>query len=224
MKIVRILPIINKNIKVYYYSFLLSVESDYDDKDADADYTPKNTSHYSKEIFDDLRFLEIIHSCGKDLLSKSQVPLVKKKKKDALQKVLDTCLSKYGVQYSEQQIKKKLENLKARVKAKTDRNKTGNKRIALNAADKFLLEMLGAENNPAINQLNCKLKYFQFFYYFQFQLFTNNAINYIQFFFKLEPFSEAIQALLDIKISHHYHLNRHESVLQKQPQHYKKPI
>lgn len=109
-----------------------------------------------KPGFNDFNFLKIIKSVGKCLLQKSHTPAMKQKKKDALVLVVSRCLAKHGIEITAQQAKRKLDNLKMRVKTKTDKKKTGNIPITLNSADKLLLELLDAEENPSISQLSCK--------------------------------------------------------------------
>lgn len=113
--------------------------------------------------FNDLNFVKIIKSVGQCLLQKSQTPPMKKKKKQALQNVVSECLSKFGTALTEQQAKRKLDNLKSRVKTKIDRKKTGNLPIKLNDADELLLALLDAEENPSITQVSCK--HFKFILY-----------------------------------------------------------
>lgn len=110
--------------------------------------------------FDDLNFVKIIESVGKCLLQKSQTPAMKKKKQQALTKVISECSSKFDVTLTDKQAKRKLDNLKARVKQKIDRKKTGNLPIILNEADQLLLNLLDAEENPSIVQVPCKYSLF----------------------------------------------------------------
>lgn len=129
---------------------------DEDDESHNENDANKANRNRESVVFNDLNFVKIIKSVGKCLLEKSQTPAMKNKKKNALKLVVSECLSKNGVQLTEQQAKRKLENLKMRVKAKTDAKKTGNKPIILNSADKLLLHLLNAEENPSITQLSCK--------------------------------------------------------------------
>lgn len=110
----------------------------------------------------DLNFVKIIQSVGKCLLQKSLTPAMKIKKKQAMKDVVSECLSTFGIVLTEQQAKRKLDNLKARVKTKIDRKKTGNLPIVLNEADELLLNLLDAEENPSITQLPCNYLLFYF--------------------------------------------------------------
>lgn len=131
-------------------------EDDEDHDENDANKANKANNKQKSMPLNDLHFVQIIKSVGKCLLEKSQTPAMKNKKKAALTLVVSECLSKHGIQLTEQQAKRKLENLKMRAKAKTDAKKTGNKPIILNSADKLLLTLLNAEENPSITQLPCK--------------------------------------------------------------------
>lgn len=132
-----------------------------DDMDIDEDVVESETEVPAEaEIgedgpsrLNDFNFVRIIEMFGKCLLDKAQTPAMKKKKKHAWAKVVSECLSLHGCQLSEQQAKRKLDNLKARVKVKVDRKKTGNIPITLNEADNLLLTILDAQENPSITQL-----------------------------------------------------------------------
>lgn len=131
-------------------------DPDYNENENDENDANKANKKGQTMPINDLNFVQIIKSVGKCLLEKSQTPAMKNKKKGALKVVVSECLSKHGVQLTEQQAKRKLENLKMRAKTKTDTKKTGNKPIILNSADKLLLTLLNAEENPSITQLPCK--------------------------------------------------------------------
>lgn len=106
--------------------------------------------------FDDHNFLKIVKNVGRCLLSKQQTPEMKKKKDEAMRLVTQSCLDKYQKDLTSKQVKRKLDNLKSRLKSKIDRNKTGNKPISLNSADELLMELLDGTSNPSITQLPCK--------------------------------------------------------------------
>lgn len=109
------------------------------------------------ESFTDLNFLKIVDSVGRCFFHKSQTPAMKKKKKDALLLVSAQwwCLRNQTI-LSDQQVKRKLDNLKTRVKIKVDRKKTGNRAINMTDADALLMQMLDGEINPSISPLPCK--------------------------------------------------------------------
>lgn len=124
--------------------------------DPSDDGVPQGEEAMNRGQINDFNFLRIVEKFGKWLLEKAQTPVVKKKKKEALLRVIEGCLDQHGVVITEGQVKRKLNNLKLRVKQKVDRKKTGNLPILLNAADKLLLEMLDYKENPSITQLPCK--------------------------------------------------------------------
>lgn len=126
-----------------------------DDKEMELDELEENTKEDGTIRFNDSSFVQIIQSVGKCLLQKSQTPTMKKKKQ-ALKDVVAECLSEFGVTLSEQQARRKLDNLKSSVKTKIDRKKTGNVPINLNEADQLLLNLLDAEENPSIVQVPCQ--------------------------------------------------------------------
>lgn len=125
-----------------------------DDELEQQDFGDMNEDDGSFQL-NDLNFVKVIESVGKCLLQKSQTPPMKKKKSQALAKVISVCLDKFGASLSEKQAKRKLDNLKSRVKQKIDRKKTGNLPINLNEADQLLLNLLDAEENPSMQQVPC---------------------------------------------------------------------
>lgn len=104
---------------------------------------------------DDLTFLRVLKKSGKCLVEKSQTPAMKEKKKTALKEMTVQLLDR-GLEFNENQIKKKVENMKARLKKKIDSKKTGNVPIALTGTDKLLMDILEGNENPSITRLKCK--------------------------------------------------------------------
>lgn len=94
------------------------------------------------------------------LLQKSQTPLMKVKKCDAVKKLAEELLIRYGIEYTEKQIIKKVHNLKNRVKAKTDLKQTGNKKINLGIAERKFFELMGGMENPTITERPCTSHFF----------------------------------------------------------------
>lgn len=82
----------------------------------------------------------------KVLLEKSQVPAVKDKKKEASDKMLQELRQKNALEMTEDQLRKKLNNMKQAIKKKTDKNATGNKKIVLSEWEKEFLSLLDEEN------------------------------------------------------------------------------
>lgn len=62
-----------------------------------------------------------------------------------------------GFEYTEIQVKKKLENMKTRLKKKIDKNKTGNVPIVLSKSERMLMDILDGNDNPSINRLSCSI-------------------------------------------------------------------
>lgn len=94
------------------------------------------------------------------ILNKSQVPTIKTKKQEALEK-LKTCFEQqFGKITSVKKILKRLNNLKSCIKKKTDKNATGNKKIKLSAAESILYEVMEGDSgncNPVLNKIAGKL-------------------------------------------------------------------
>lgn len=84
----------------------------------------------------DLFFAETIQQCGSILFEKRQTPQVKEQKKQALKEVMDNILIQKNLILSEDQIYKKMNNMKARVKAKRSDNKE------LNEGEKMFLHLM----------------------------------------------------------------------------------
>lgn len=104
----------------------------------------------------DVLFSTALENCGIALLKKSQTLAMKAKKKKATREMIDFILLRKGIQVTEQQISKKINNMKTRIKNKTDMKATGNKKIDLNEGEKIFYRLLGAEENPTVVKLPCK--------------------------------------------------------------------
>lgn len=103
---------------------------------------------------DDFIFMKVLSNYGKVLLEKAQTPTLRLKKKQATE-MISQQLSSLGILYSDAQIKKKLENLKSRLKKKIDVKKTGNVPITLKPHERLLADMLNYTTNPSISRLSC---------------------------------------------------------------------
>ena len=86
------------------------------------------------------------------LLNKSQTPEMRKEKSKALKEIAARS-QKRGVLVTETQITKKIFNMKSRLKAKTDLQRTGNKKIKLKNWEKLLLQLMNGNSNPSVNKL-----------------------------------------------------------------------
>lgn len=108
-----------------------------------------------KSSDEDFVFVSLLKKHGSSLLEKSQAPNAKIRKKEAIQ-VLIPLLAEKGYIYTETQIKKKIENMKSRLKKKIDSKKTGNEKINLKTSEKLLMDILDGYDNPSISRLACK--------------------------------------------------------------------
>lgn len=103
---------------------------------------------------DDVLFVKTVLKYGKPLLQKSQTPAYKEKKMKALKNMIEH-LADSGYRYTEVQVRKKIENMKSRLKKKIDAKRTGNTPIELKVAEKLLMEAMDGVDNPAIGRLKC---------------------------------------------------------------------
>ncbi|XP_055633077.1 uncharacterized protein LOC129773492 [Toxorhynchites rutilus septentrionalis] len=95
-------------------------------------------------------FVDVLEEVGKILLSKSQTPPVREKKKIALTAMRQQLFIRCGLEFSGDQILKKINNMKTAVKEKTDTKKTGNVKIVLNQPQEKFYGLLGGVDNPSI--------------------------------------------------------------------------
>lgn len=92
-----------------------------------------------------------------EILEKSQVPEVKRKKKAAIQEMI-LFEENFAIPINSRQLLKKINNMKTRLKKKTDKNRTGNKPIILNTWEKELFTLLQGDTNPVISKVPGKCK------------------------------------------------------------------
>ncbi|CAH0562978.1 unnamed protein product [Brassicogethes aeneus] len=88
-----------------------------------------------------------------EILSKSQTPALKKKKEDAIKQILQLYQNVMGQLITSGQLMKKINNMKARLKKKTDVKKTGNKPIKLLPWEKVLYEAMDGDSNPTVAKI-----------------------------------------------------------------------
>ncbi|XP_055632181.1 uncharacterized protein LOC129772418 [Toxorhynchites rutilus septentrionalis] len=98
----------------------------------------------------DAVYVDVLEEVGKFLLSKSQSPPVREKKKTALAAMRQQLLIRCGLEFSGDQILKKINNMKTAFKEKTDTKKTGNVKIVLNQPQEKFYGLLGGVDNPSI--------------------------------------------------------------------------
>ncbi|CAH1962615.1 unnamed protein product [Acanthoscelides obtectus] len=101
---------------------------------------------------DMLRFVSIIEKFPV-LLEKSNIPEIKRKKANAIEEIKSKLADQLGIEMGESQISKKLNNLKARIKRKTDKNQTGNKKIQLRGWEAKFFTYMEGEINPSIERV-----------------------------------------------------------------------
>lgn len=87
------------------------------------------------------------------LFDKSQTPAVKKLKHETLEAVKDTYAKTFGEEITVSQLLKKINNMKSRLKIKTDTKSTGNRKIQLKAWESELLKLMDGDTNPVINKI-----------------------------------------------------------------------
>lgn len=115
-------------------------------------------------MLSDEQFLKILGEIGKVLLSKSQTPPMKAKKKEAVRDVIDSIEQLYEATLTASQVLKRLQNIKQRAKTKSDARKSGNEKIKLSAAETLMLDLLHQEDNPAISRIKSNFVENVFFY------------------------------------------------------------
>lgn len=125
-----------------------------DDEDGLSKEVPEKSTQIS-----DFHFATALRRFGSVLLQKNQTPQMKKMKSQAAKEMIMHFLVEHGIELTEKQILKKVNNMKSRIKSKTDKKATGNKQISLNPGERIIYDLLGAEENPAVTKVNCKYFY-----------------------------------------------------------------
>lgn len=87
------------------------------------------------------------------LLSKSQLPEIREKKKQSIEKIKVALLTYTGKPFDDKSIVKKIANLKCRVKVKADKNATGNRKIKLQPWEEEFLKLLNSEESPVFQKV-----------------------------------------------------------------------
>ena len=87
------------------------------------------------------------------LVDKFQLASSKEKQLRALQDAKATIATNTGKNMDDKQILKKVANIKAQVKKKTDANETANRTINLCSWEKDLFDVLRGEENPTIKKM-----------------------------------------------------------------------
>lgn len=88
-----------------------------------------------------------------EVLSKSQIPSVKVKKEESIKTIISNYERHVGKPITNQQLLKKINNMKSRLKRKADMKRTGNRKIVLKNWERILFSIIGGEDNPVINKI-----------------------------------------------------------------------
>ncbi|XP_062542306.1 uncharacterized protein LOC134210275 [Armigeres subalbatus] len=131
----------------YEEEYLLDQELSSDEDDHHGGDPKMNGKKGAVKFCDDAKF---VSAHGKILLEKSQAPPVKLKKKEAAKEMCVQLLIQHGIDMTHEQVMKKINNMKARIKAKTDRHQTGNRKIILKESEKKFFELMGGVDNPSV--------------------------------------------------------------------------
>ncbi|XP_022193453.2 uncharacterized protein LOC111051284 isoform X1 [Nilaparvata lugens] len=78
---------------------------------------------------------------------------MKRKKDAALKTLVVRYQENFGIPITAKQLMKKVNNMKTRLRKKTDLNKTGNEKIELNKWEKILFDTLEGGSNPTIGNI-----------------------------------------------------------------------
>ncbi|KAJ8912720.1 hypothetical protein NQ315_012274, partial [Exocentrus adspersus] len=112
-----------------------------------------DVAHESDSKVQVLEFIANQISKHSEILSKSQTPGFKKKKDDAIKKILELYETVMGQLITAGQLMKKINNTKSRLKKKTAVKKTGNKPIKLLPWEKALYEAMERDSNPTVTKI-----------------------------------------------------------------------
>lgn len=173
-------------ITIICFSGPLNDKSDCEDE-TDADFDPKKNSNQvsqsqsnkrksikqsnesKKSISNerkDFKFVKCLEQVGGAvLLSKSQLPEIKNKKRKAIEDIINFYIQDGSETFNADQITKKVSNLKQKVKTKADANTTGNNPIDLKPSEKLLWDLIGAVDNPAITEIKSMFRSITFIYF-----------------------------------------------------------
>lgn len=111
---------------------------------------------------DQVKFVELLQNY-KVVLEKSQVPTIKKAKENALIKLQTEWQAVSGKVISVKQLSKKINNMKTKIKQKTDLNKTGNKPIKLKPWEQAFYKLMDGDTNPTLRKIPSKNNFLNLF-------------------------------------------------------------
>ncbi|XP_031331493.1 uncharacterized protein LOC116162101 [Photinus pyralis] len=107
---------------------------------------------------DEMHFIAEKVKMYPEILEKSQVPTMKLKKKRALEGIIQDYKAMFGKAITEKDFMKKVNNMKTRLKKKTDRNQTGNRPIRLLPWENIMLETMQGDKNPVVSRISGDLQ------------------------------------------------------------------
>lgn len=137
------------------FAFLLSASDDEQEEIVAVSGSRKRRIAKKQEEMD-CYFVDVLGEVASGLLQKSQTPAAKATKATQMATFILELNVRYGMEFTEKQVTKKLANLKARMKSKSDVNQTGNRPINLTKAEQKLFDLMGGTDNPAISERSCK--------------------------------------------------------------------
>lgn len=130
------------------------VEIEYLDEIEELEEASHNVKSQAIRI-NDLFFAEAIQKFGCILFQKKQTSRVKELKKHAVKEVMDFIFVQKNVNLSEEQIYKKLNNMKARVKTKQSK-----KIVKLNEGEKIILDLMTTVEKCTVPKQKCKCHFY----------------------------------------------------------------
>lgn len=112
-----------------------------------------NESESYVSVINELQFIadEIVRAPV--ILEKSQIPRIKKGKDQAIEALIKKYEGTFGKPLDTKGFYKKMNNMKSRLKKKTDLKRTGNKKIKLLDWERKLLKAMEGESNPTVVQI-----------------------------------------------------------------------
>lgn len=111
------------------------------------------------EIVNELEFFADEICRAPVIVEKSQVPKLKNMKDEAIKVVTTKYEALYGKPLDAKGLLKKINNMKTRLKKKTDMKKTGNKKIKLLGWEKKLHTALQGDSNPTITRIEGAMQF-----------------------------------------------------------------
>ena len=101
----------------------------------------------------ELQFISEEVAAAPVILEKSQIPNIKRKKDEAIENLIKKYEATFGKPLDTKGLLKKINNMKTRLKRKTDLKRTGNKAIKLLDWEKSMLKAMEGDTNPTIGKI-----------------------------------------------------------------------